>query len=620
MVDNLGRSLGDPGGGASEGSGLSSDRFRLSGVDGQGEANISELREGFRQGFVFELLDLNRPERPLAIHVMVLNPVKYSLSEPFSVVLTPAEDDTVVAEENGIIVREISLEGTFGLNERRARGFIGAQGGGNPLSGTDHFQHLRNLFRRYSALKKDPSQAANIQLIFHALRDDDHFIVTPRQFDTPRDSQRTRVHYEYRITMAAIAEATTSGLQRQGRQSDFGAQLGNTVRDINEAFNDARAGIAEVTANLDQIRRKVGNINTIMNNAIQVVNAVGGFISGATALINFPLQLVANIVEGVDNAADTLLQSVEGAAFGVFDENARSLRRISAAVDRIALFPDRFEDTTQRIEDLYQGERRVTSADVASGVSSTPGPGGATVGTRTRVVSGSDGRLAGLSIPRGTGLRGVVVARTDSLESIATAAGTTPEAVIIINELRPPYITGAGGPGIAKPGDILLVPADIGGGGGDPRGINDFLDPEEALYGVDIALDPIELERNGRFEILVNEANDPEDAGLSRGIANVVQGTEITIGTEIGTTAFIPQLGIRRNVGSRGTAQHVLLASLTLREALLQDTRISSIESSRVVFDSSTGELSQEITPIVSGQRRGATLVLPFGRASGGGG
>jgi hypothetical protein len=99
-------------------------------------------------------------------------------------------------------------------------------------------------------------------------------------------------------------------------------------------------------------------------------------------------------------------------------------------------------------------------------------------------------------------------------------------------------------------------------------------------------------------------------------VANVVQGTEITINTERGTTQFIPTLGIRRNVGTKGTIQHVLLASTVLREALLSDPRVSGIESSRVVLDGD--QLSQEITPIISGQRPGATLVLPFGRASSG--
>lgn len=594
------------------------ERFRLRGTDEQGEASISELRPAFRQGFVWELLDRTAPARPLAVHVMVLNPVRYTLSEPFALTLTPAEDDTVVAEENGIITREITLEGTYGLMERRAQGWLGAQGGGNPLTGTEHFNDLRNLFRRYSRLKKDPARASNIVLIFHALRDDDHFIVTPRQFETPRDAQRTRVHYDYRITMAAIGEAINSSIIPTRPERDVLTDLGDAVRNINEAFHDARAGIAEVTAGLDGIRRRVGNINSIVNNAIQFVNAVGGFVSGVSRAINFPLQLVSNVVEGLDRAADTLLLSVENAAFGVYHENARSLARISAAADRIALYPDRFEDTTQRIEELYRGEQRVTAED-AAGAGSTPGAGGATVGTRTRVVAGSEGRLAGLEVPRGTGLRGVTVRRTDTIESIASEAGTTPEAVILINELRAPYLAPDGGPGLAQPGDVLLVPADIAeGSGGDPRGVSDYLSAEEALYGIDIALDPEELRAEGRFEVLVDTSGT--DVALSRGIANVVQGTEITLGTEVGTTVFLPELGIRRSVGARGTTQQALLASLTLREAMLQDPRISGIDSSRVVFDQETGELSQEITPVVSGRRGGVTLILPFGRATGGGG
>lgn len=602
--------------------GLDSTRFRLAGTDSLGEANISELRESFRQGFVFELLDLARPNTPLAVHVMVLNPVRYTLTEPFALTLTPAEDDTVVAEENGVVIREITLEGTYGVTEKRARGFIGAQGGGNLLSGTDHFQNLRNVFRKYSQLKQDPQRAANIQLIFHALRDDDHFVVTPREFATPRDATRTRVHYEYRITMAAIAEATQSALQRQDIGVGFFDRLSNTLRDINEAFNDVRAGIVDVTAGIANIRRKIGNIDAVVNNAIQVVNAVGGFLSGASRLINYPYQLISSVTNQIDRAAEDLALSVENNDFGPFDEHVRSLFQISNGIDRIAQSPERFQADASRVEDFFEGERAITTGDISESETplvGTPGPGGATQGTRTRAVAGSAGQLAGLSIPRGTGLQGIVVSRTDSIEGLATRSGTTPEAIVLLNELKPPYITSAGGPGIAKPGDVLLVPADTGGPSGEPRGANDYLSSEEALYGVDLALDPVEL-ANGRFELLVNETSDPEDADHSRGVGNVAQGTEITIGTEIGTTAFLPEVGIRRNVGSKGTTQHVLLASITLREALLQDDRISGIDSSRVVFDGRTGELTQEITPVVSGTRPGATLVLPFGRASGGDG
>lgn len=590
---------------------IASSRFVLSGDDDGASANISELRTGFKQGFIFEILDTSTGRTvENGVHVLVLNPVRYTLSEPFQVTLTPAEDNSVVREENGIIVREITLEGTPGVAEKRARGYQGAQGGGNPLSGADHFQALRNFFRLYSSLKKDATRAASIQMIFHALRDGDHFIVVPKDFTTPRDGSKTRVHHEYRITLTAVDEATESGLRRNNDNLDDET---NPFQAIVEVFNDARAAIAEVVANLDQIRRYVGNVQAVMNNAIQLVNAVGNFINASNDSINYPLQLAASVAESVGTASDTLANTIAGAPFGILNENERSLRRLEVAIDRISQFDDKFEAAAQRIEDLFEGERALTADDVVARAA------GATVGSIPRLQNGS-ARIAGLNIPRGTALIGVPVERTDTIESIADEANTTPEAIIVINDLRPPYITAYGGPGILKPGDIILVPAASGGEAATGRGANDFLTAEEALYGIDIALDKETLKRSGKFELLVNETNNSTDFGFARGVANVVQGVEIIIGTEIGTTVFLRRLGIRRNIGVKGTTQHVLLASVTLREAMLQDTRISGFESSRVVLDSLTGELTQEITPIVSGQRPGAVFALPFGSATGGGG
>jgi hypothetical protein len=413
-----------------------------------------------------------------------------------------------------------------------------------------------------------------------------------------------------------VDEAIVSALTAE-ESTDGGDFFTDALRDINEAFNDARAGIAEVTANVSEVRRKVGNIQAVLGNAAQIVNAVGGFVSGVSTFINYPLQLVATVSEQLVDAADSLVDSLDGLTYGTLHENARSIRRIEAAIDRIAMYDEKFQDITTRIESFFEGERALTNADIAtSGSSSAPGAGGATVGSRTRTVAGSDGRLAGLEVPRRSGLRSVRVQRTDTIESIAGRAGTTPEAVIIINDLRPPYLTDGGGPGILKPGDTILVPAASSGASATGRGAVDFLTAEEALYGVDVAIDRTAFDRTGLFDIAVDEVGGATDFALARGVANVVQGTEITINTERGTTQFIRALGIRRNVGVKGTLQHVLLGSVTLREALLSDPRISGIESSRVVLDGDT--LVQEITPIVSGQRPGATLVLPFGRASSG--
>lgn len=360
-----------------------SGRFTLRGPDGS-EATIGELRSGFSQGFVFELIDITKPEA-LEVHVMVLNPRVYNLSEPFQLTLTPTAGDTVNSEQQGIIVREIALEGTYGLIKKRAEGFQGVQGGGAALSGTEHFTALRNLFRRYSALKKDASQAPNIRMIFHALRSDDHFTVEPRTFDTPRDAARTRVHYDYRITLAGIGPAEESRL----RPKDDPLSIGDPLQEISRALSDARAAYADVIQKVAVAQRKVANIATVLRQAAQFINQTGAFVTGVTDLITYPIKSVGALADVVSQSADQLASSSADLVTGssVFYEAQRTLFRLEASINRIALFPEKFQATAATTTDPYRGEKNLTQADI-QGLTA-----GATIGSRVRVAYGSEGSL-----------------------------------------------------------------------------------------------------------------------------------------------------------------------------------------------------------------------------------
>lgn len=163
---------------------------------------------------------------------------------------------------------------------------------------------------------------------------------------------------------------------------------------------------------------------------------------------------------------------------------------------------------------------------------------------------------------------------------------------------------------------MLLVPSASSAAAASPSGGADYLTPEDQLYGADLLLDPDSVSE-GQFDIGIRRYDDNLDAAVVTGVPNVVQGTQITISTEQGATAYVPDIGIRRTAGGKNTLQNLLVTSVRLREAILSDPRITGIQSMRVVIDGDV--LSQEITPIVAGQKTGATLILPFGRASGGG-
>jgi len=577
------------------------------------QVSPEDARLGFRAGYVLELID-DRGEEVLEAFVFPLNPKTYTLSEPFAVTLTPTDGDTVVAEENGQIIQEINMSGTFGHSKKTAPTFVtnpgqrapgtgGVRGG--ERTGNEHFTAFRKFFRRYSAAKKNPQHASHVRMVFHALKDDDHFVVVPRSFETPRDARTTRVTYEYRITLAAIGDA-----HRRVVPSTPGG-LDDPLKIISEALNDARAFFANINADLGKIKRKVGNIQAVMINASGLINSVANVLTGATSLIEYTFSQAATVVEGVADAGDTLANAVIDASIGQIEFQVLNFIRLERAFDRILAFPDQFQDAADdfsRTFNWYTGPRGLSSDDLRNNTA------GAQPGSWLEAARGSSGEY-GLRLSTWDGVKKVQIQRTDSIESLATRHSTTPETLILINDLRFPYLAAGGGPGVRSPGEEIFVPVRSGGASGATAPQGSYLTPDEALYGRDIALDLDVFSREKRFEWKADTTRDLEDAQTVTGVDNVIQGIRLLIEQERGSNAYVPELGIRRTPGQRGTIQRMILASLNLREAVLLDPRIEEIDSLAVVLDGDV--LSQEITPVLRGQRDGTTLVIPFGRASG---
>lgn len=597
------------------------DLFKVAGVGGLVESLLGDL-DGFTAGFALEILDSRKPE-PVKSIVFVINPTRYEITEPFQAELTPTEDDTVVAEETGIILREITLEGTFGLNKRKTRKLDG--GGGKEQSGTEHFFNLRNFFRDYSKRKKDPALSPYTSMVFHSLKDDDHFIVVPREFTSPRDSKQARVHRIYRIRMTAI------GTVAPGKPKDKKAGgFFDAIKDISAALNDARAAFADANADLSRIRRKVQNINALMLQAAAVITAAGNFVRGIrSTFIVTPVQMVVASAAAFEEAADQMeaIGSPDPDRFPQDRDLVYALKEMQRAFDRMAQYPEAFARPASSaaaavfgltkgadVSAAFAGEARLTQDDFDNNLA------GASVGSRTRATLGS-ARDAGLDLGAFNGVREWLVSRTDSIQSIANETNTAPEAIIILNDLRFPYLSEGGGPGIARPGDKILVPTieattDASLAGAASPSTDHYLTTEDVLYGSDLALDMDLLDRDGVMEILVDHTHGAEDAEIVRGVPNVIQGVTIILNSEVNTTTSLPDVGISRPLGLRGTLEHTLMAAVRLREGILADDRVESIESVSTVLDKDV--LSQEITVrLIDG--RPTPLSVPFGRASGAG-
>jgi hypothetical protein len=557
----------------------------------------------FVKGFVFEVYDQREPGKALITKSLVLNPRRYTITEPFAVTLTPTEDDKVVAEENGIIIREIVIEGTTGISDKKEEAL--GRGGqiGTQASGVEHFYQLRDMFRKYSDWKKDPDMAPYVQMIFHNVKEDDHYLVVPRAFETPRDAATNRMHFNYRITLAAIQKLPPP--RPATDEFDFFG-LKDDIEDITEAIQDGRAYFVETINEIEILRHRIRNPEE--------------FLESAAICLNSAYELTIGVIESIetgevfwDTTIDLMedLQAVVDSDMGEPElqpmneyEKTRGLPKLRAALGKIQSQPRVFSRPLGRdTSKPYSGEKNLTNEDLRTGGA------GANVGSRTRIARGSEAK-AGLDLGAFAGSEEAEISGVDTIDTLAAQHQVPREAIIELNNLIFPYITSTGAPGTLRPGDPILIPKRSTGRTEGTYPSDDYLTSADILYGVDMALDA-ELAEQGVFDIAINELHGATDASLVRGVNNVIQGMQIIVGTELGSTTFIRDLGIKRLPGTKGTVELMLTASINLRDAVLSDTRVETIDSIRLVLEGD--RLDQEITPVLINKRDGVTLVVPFG-------
>jgi hypothetical protein len=561
---------------------------------------------GFKRGFVFEVID-TATKKALMTKALVLNPRVYTLTEPFASTLTPTEDNTVVAEENGVIIREIVLEGTTGLKQK-AEDALGRGGSiGTEASGVDHFYQLRDVFREYSILKQDPARSPFIQMVFHDVKADDHFIVVPRAFETPRDASTSRMHLNYRITLAAIQQLPPP--RPPGEDPLLGelGSLGDTIKTITQAMHVSRSLLVEAIDLVELYRERIRDPELFFESAALSINAVHDFVDGVTVNIALGQEFHAASKDLVEDVEEQLENDIDEPPDVQTRREGRRMRRLRKSMTESHQFRETFEPSLgDQQARFFAADRNLTDTDLAGNLA------GAEQGTRTRLARGG-GNGDGYDLGSFSGSNSETVEAGDTVDSIAARANVPRDAIVTLNNLKYPYITAGGGPGTLKPGDTILVPVRSSGTriGAQPTDL--YLTPDDILYGTDMALDEL-LAQEGVFDIAVDELHGGQDTQIVRGKNNVVQGVQITIGTEKGTTTFLSDLGMRPLVGTKGTVANMLLASLYLREAILSDSRIRGIDSTRIVLEGDV--LTQEITPQLIGSRDGVTVTVPFGKAS----
>ena len=386
------------------------------------------------------------------------------------------------------------------------------------ISGYEEFMRLRQYFLKYAAEKVRSD--GNLFLIFINEKDDQALIVEPLEFEMIRD-RRSPMTYEYRIVLKAIGNLNTvfEGLTGPGEAEGFLGVLediGNLSANISASIQQSRAVINQSTRLLSRFSQALDQ--TFLDPLRQTQFAMEDLSDGVATVLSLPEILVRNATDSVlsiresaseigssidnfsvsttsdqeerlaqtaqfqkeqevkdslnnDNKVPlprTFLEGLRAESRGLSDNMADFTNLGSTDYDTIkGRTPTQQSSPLKQVSDnefLLMGSLEKTASDMNLALASN-GMFAADADVafeRSQALFRNDNIREDqqIVIARPDFVREVTIQRGDILERIAQREYGSADRwldIVVLNNLKPPYIDETGGDGIKKPGEKLLI-------------------------------------------------------------------------------------------------------------------------------------------------------------------
>ena len=153
-------------------------------------------------------------------------------------------------------------------------------------------------------------------------------------------------------------------------------------------------------------------------------------------------------------------------------------------------------------------------------------------------------------------------------------------SLVILNELKPPYIADTPSSGVLSYGDQLKVPASA-------SSVSAIDDPAE-VYGTDIYLIGKRLSVSGG------------DVDVVTGLANFKQALTLHVDVDKRELAFHPEFGcfVRSVLGATNGPTAGQLAAFYVKSALLEDARVDSVPACLATITGDLIKIDATVIPI----------------------
>ena len=507
-----------------------------------------------------------------------VNPKSISLSEPNATHIIPTQNNGFYIESQGIVLRRLSISGTTGYRPsatKLAPSDLLPNNLNEPTGFLNHIK-LRNLFRNYSDLKKDPKAAKNVYMVWYNGRTQEAWFCEPESFTSARDASSPFVsRYEiavtvlHKIAFSAVSTKLSPGLM--GKQFwleslRLGAVLLN--RENIPSWMKTMSNIGKAVSNtIGTIGKGIDIINQYATSAVNV----GGMAVGTFMAVGVP------ILQSVKDTTFSMKSIVEtGANIG-----------ISFAGGAESPFVKSWIDIGSDIQSSFISTIRSSNSLLRWGVNERGNRPSTNLARDNSYYADYGGKVNYEYPDDYTYIEGIVPDNIKDVESLLGNYPTNPASkplFFAVNNLKYPYISNVPTGNTVKPGDKVYIPFP---NGSIPANVETILFPlniklglYEELLGRDVKLQSIETgmgQKSFNFAI-----SDNGDLDLIEAKENMVQAIYIKLNVERGELPLHLGFGFIDVIGMKATLNLSFAANLAINDTMLSDGRIESVSELRI--------------------------------------
>lgn len=567
---------------------------------------------------------------------IALPPESCDMGEPFAVEVTKTLDGGLYLEENGIVDRMLRIRGHTGWAPRFAiKSGLGSLDLVSPdkrnwgrslmarvvdkLSGQKHLQYLQDaVFRTYGALKADPATAKGTFLLFHAPKDGESWLVSPKSFDLSQSKGDPLYHYD--IALLVLGPADAANLVEETEDLPLLGVIQDRLTSARMAIDLMGGALTDLTAMQADITRLSSRIPTLLDGCTTVMGAAQDFLDGTTDLIQVPATMAGSMTALAEATVLAVLQARSVETDLQVGFLAHAINTLAFGASLLAAHPESFETSTDaRLRNQRALENSLTSSSAITLAEAEAAEAPATLSDveylGTSLTPGAVAEARGTSpLQRGlasySGVREHQVAQGDTLANLAArylGDGRLWKHIAVLNGLRPPFIDeqATAAPvsrqtddtlldGVLGVGERILIPLRrrTGGQDGTPHILGTPASESLAVrfLGRDLAL---EQDSSGLFDVPVNTDNGSTDVRTVEGVANLEQALLMIVRTDRGSLTLYRKVGIRKIVGVGLTPLDLDMMQFRVSEALLSDPRIVAVREIQVLRPEGTGDQLQ---------------------------